>query len=382
MATYNSTCKNTNVYSLLFQKEYTLRPNIAKLARMMEAKMLLRNSYQGGPIRIAEKQKSTFRVVLSKDNQFMATAHGSHSVLVFALIPKCRLRRELSGHTRSPWSLCFNPINSDILLSGSLKGILHLWSVKSDTPLLSIWDSRGGGSISSIEFHPLDPTLVMACLPKQIVLLSCQNNVLIELKIFYGQSANFRIALYCRFGDAIILARASMSVIVKLPSSKVYFKLTLHPSPSPQDSEIPESLICLEHNALIYGMNSVARTNNILFCSVFEESPLIKGISIQESTLGQVLIRVHLTSLPISLYLSQFEQLMLVSYLNRFQILFATEWNKGTSSCPQEQDVSTDVTQFITVNEAILLPPHCSGVALGTSTGDVWLMQAKYSYSL
>ena len=68
---------------------------------------------------------------ISCDQNYIATAHGDHTVKIFDLDTN-ELLRELSGHPRTVWAVKFNPSNANILASCCWGGEVRVWAVHAE----------------------------------------------------------------------------------------------------------------------------------------------------------------------------------------------------------------------------------------------------------
>ena len=60
----------------------------------------------------------------------MASGHVDHTVSVYSVDARIRHTRAMVGHTRTPWTLTFDPTDSSVLYSGCLAGQIYKWNVK------------------------------------------------------------------------------------------------------------------------------------------------------------------------------------------------------------------------------------------------------------
>ena len=72
---------------------------------------------------------STIAIALSNDGETVASTHGDHTVKVF-LISTGKLYRSFNGHPRTPWTVKYNPNDSNILSSGCLGFEVRVWDIK------------------------------------------------------------------------------------------------------------------------------------------------------------------------------------------------------------------------------------------------------------
>lgn len=62
---------------------------------------------------------STIAIAISNDGLTYATTHGDHTVKVFDFSTMTQIRNFV-GHPRTPWTVRYNPANTDIIASGCL----------------------------------------------------------------------------------------------------------------------------------------------------------------------------------------------------------------------------------------------------------------------
>lgn len=62
---------------------------------------------------------STISIAVSPDGHTFASTHGDHSVRVFQCLTGA-LVRTFTGHPRTPWTVKYHPINSNVIASGCL----------------------------------------------------------------------------------------------------------------------------------------------------------------------------------------------------------------------------------------------------------------------
>ena len=62
---------------------------------------------------------STIAIAISPDGRTVASTHGDHTVKIFDYLSNILLR-EFRGHPRTPWTVKYQPNDSNILVSGCL----------------------------------------------------------------------------------------------------------------------------------------------------------------------------------------------------------------------------------------------------------------------
>ena len=62
---------------------------------------------------------STIAIAMASDGLTFATTHGDHTVKVFDFRSGTQIRN-FSGHPRTPWTLKYHPMDSNIIASGCL----------------------------------------------------------------------------------------------------------------------------------------------------------------------------------------------------------------------------------------------------------------------
>ena len=147
-----------------------------------------------------EGKKSTFRIAFSCDGTYMASAHGSHDIVAFTLLPRCRVYRVLAGSTRSLWCLVFHPRCAPILASGCLGGVVWVWDLRArdETPEQCSWSSAQAEPVYSLSFHPQSEDLLLACVGHEVCLLALAGGGLTPLQSYTVENEllNVRLAAY------------------------------------------------------------------------------------------------------------------------------------------------------------------------------------------
>lgn len=62
---------------------------------------------------------STIAIDISTNGEYLASSHGDHTVKVF-IYKSGKQFRNFHGHPRTPWTVKFNPKDSNIVASGCL----------------------------------------------------------------------------------------------------------------------------------------------------------------------------------------------------------------------------------------------------------------------
>lgn len=119
-----------------------------------------------GPIDCIEKEqsadaRSTIAIAFSPDGTTFATTHGDHAVKIF-YFDSCKMYRAFNGHPRTPWTVKYHPIDSNIVASGCLGYEVRIWNISKGMCLNTIiYDS----SIISLAFHPLGEFIAVSSGP-------------------------------------------------------------------------------------------------------------------------------------------------------------------------------------------------------------------------
>ena len=101
---------------------------------------------------------STISIAFSPDSQTMASTHGDHTVKI-TCCSTGDLLKELEGHPRTPWTVKYHPIDTNIVTSGCLGCQVRVWDWKQGVCLRMI---RLDHAIISLSFHPSGHILAIA----------------------------------------------------------------------------------------------------------------------------------------------------------------------------------------------------------------------------
>jgi hypothetical protein len=101
---------------------------------------------------------STISVAFSSDSHTMASTHGDHTVKITCCATGFLLAT-LEGHPRTPWTVKYHPLQSNILASGCLGFQVRVWDWKRASCLHMI---RLNNAIISLSFHPGGHILAIA----------------------------------------------------------------------------------------------------------------------------------------------------------------------------------------------------------------------------
>ena len=110
----------------------------------------------------SERVVSTISVSFSHDGQYVASTHGDHTVKVFNYSTS-KLVKTFEGHPRTPWSVKFHPVDSNIVVSGCLGSQVRVWHMESDH---SIRIHNFQYSIISLSFHPSGEMIAVSTGPQ------------------------------------------------------------------------------------------------------------------------------------------------------------------------------------------------------------------------
>eukprot|EP00210_Caulerpa_lentillifera_P007079 g6772.t1 len=102
--------------------------------------------------------RSTIAATINKNGTLIASSHGDHTVKLIDF-QTGEFLKELNGHRRTPWTVKFHPLYSNLLVSGSLDYEIKLWDTDTGTYRQS---KDFGKQISSVSFHPSGKALAIA----------------------------------------------------------------------------------------------------------------------------------------------------------------------------------------------------------------------------
>ena len=111
---------------------------------------------------VAESVLSTIAISLSPNGETFATTHGDHTVKIFR-VHTGTLLNVFTGHPRTPWTVKYHPVNSNIVASGCLGYEVRVWDIFHD---VCIALTRFDSSIISLAFHPSGEVLAVASGPQ------------------------------------------------------------------------------------------------------------------------------------------------------------------------------------------------------------------------
>lgn len=113
---------------------------------------------ENGQAPSSSKAVSTISVAFSPDSQTMASTHGDHTVKI-TCCSTGRLVQTLEGHPRTPWTVKYHPIDSNIVASGCLGYQVRVWNWPKKVCTQMI---RLEYAIISLSFHPTGHILAIA----------------------------------------------------------------------------------------------------------------------------------------------------------------------------------------------------------------------------
>jgi WD40 repeat protein len=105
-----------------------------------------------------ENVLSTIAVAVSPDGETIASTHGDHTVKIFK-ISTLKLIRSFHGHPRTPWTVKYNPVDSNVVASGCLGCDVRLWNIQQGICLNTI---RYENCIITLSFHPSGEFLMVS----------------------------------------------------------------------------------------------------------------------------------------------------------------------------------------------------------------------------
>ena len=145
-----------NLVSILLERELKPSINSERSINLLSSCLedaFLRNFRQDKPIDLlgsTENVLSTIAIALSPDSQTLASTHGDHTVKIFNL-STCELKRNFSGHPRTPWTVKYNPQDCNIVASGCLGFEVRVWDIALGQCLNLL---RLDSCIITLAFHP------------------------------------------------------------------------------------------------------------------------------------------------------------------------------------------------------------------------------------
>jgi WD40 repeat protein len=145
----------------LKQREVCLHTDSVKLTSLAEDIFLLNYDKPFDFLSMNDSVLSTIAFSLSQNGETMASTHGDHTVKVFE-ITSGNMIRCFRGHPRTPWTVKYNPMDSNIIASGCLGFEVRIWDIVQGICLNII---RLQSSIITLAFHPEGKFLVISSGP-------------------------------------------------------------------------------------------------------------------------------------------------------------------------------------------------------------------------
>ena len=362
--------------------------------------------------------RSIFAIACSADNEHVACATAKHDVIVLKVQPKIGYHATLTGHVRSPVCLAFHPINSCLLVSGSLDRSVILWDVdNSKSPLLSVWKSDIlYNPISSVSFNPVQTDILLVATLHSVTCLCVSQSALDALWTIH-LPVRERIVGMAKFhpttGELLTATRAvspNADVLPQLYPSG--FCCQLHLWQWPWDNSSGrlmrfnnDSNNLLHSGAYVCSADSCSMSGDFLACMYqqFFDSFEIVILSTSLKSWGTILAKVKRRLQVNSLSLSS-SGLLLLSYTNFAYSTGETPWHWGIMKLKEDARNENGITYsmqcvvapftpysvsslFNSVhndaagvpNNAQWLPSPIMGVVWGTSTGMLCVMSNYYS---
>lgn len=125
--------------------------------------LLYRKCFQGpvtqGYVQFPVFPVSTISLSFSCDRKHFASSHGDHSVKIIEFATG-KIKQQLIGHPRTPWSVKFHPNKPNILASGCLGSHVFVWDTNTGR---RIRGAVAGAHVLSLSFHPTGSVLAIAC---------------------------------------------------------------------------------------------------------------------------------------------------------------------------------------------------------------------------
>ncbi len=126
---------------------------------VLEDSLLVHHHYTIEDLPLEANVSSTISIAMSTDGRYYASTHGDHTVKVFDYHNNHRRIRVFEGHPRTPWTVKFNPCDSNFLASGCLGFQVRVWSIRDNRCVCFI---RLEAPIISLSFHPKGEYLAVA----------------------------------------------------------------------------------------------------------------------------------------------------------------------------------------------------------------------------
>ena len=373
---------------LLIAREYTLCQRNREFNSLLEDHVFYRAPFRDESRKILEGKKSTFRISFSCDGAYMASAHGSHDIVAFTLLPRCRLHRVLSGSTRSPWCLAFHPRCAPILATGCLGGVVRVWNLRAETPEQCSWSSTQAQPVSSLCFHPQSEDLLLVCVGHEVCMLTLAGGAgLAPLQSYTVDNVllSVRLAAYSEDATHAVMAVPNhlKGPLSRPPSRSLLFSLHLCTVTGTAIPDIHKFVAILDNHSLTAGPDACAIARGNLFYFSLKATPCIKAVSLRKLSIGQVVFEKALNAIPFCLSLSPLGCLLLVTFQEQTApcLLCHLDWPPGDLRCPASGSVRSAQGREValgpqrlakSINTAVFLP-GLAGIAWGTSQGDVWL---------
>ena len=362
--------------------------------------------------------RSIFAVACSADNEHVACATAKHDVIVLKVQPKISYHATLTGHARSPVCLAFHPINSCLLVSGSLDRSVILWDVDNGkSPLLSVWKSDIlYNPISSVSFNPVQTDILLVATLHSVTCLCVSQSALDALWTIHLPIRE-RIVGMAKFhpttGELLTATRAVSPNADVLPQwYPSGFCCQLHLWQWPWDNSSGRLMRfssdgnnLIHSGAYVCSADSCSMNGDFLACMYqqFFDSFEIVIISTSPKSRGTILAKVKRRLQVNSLSLSS-SGLLLLSYTNFAYSTGETPWHWGIMRLKEDtknenglsysmQCVVAPFTPYSVSslfngvhndpagvpNNAQWLPSPIMGVVWGTSTGMLCVMSNYYS---
>jgi WD40 repeat protein len=140
----------TGLVDCLYSREYSGLARHRQLNRLIDSSFVRSNSWELKDYLNVPTTISTISIAISKDGAYIATSHGDHTVKVFNF-KSAEIFRVLRGHPRTPWTVKFHPLDSNVIASGCLGGEVRIWNI--DLGVCTNFVTMDN-SIISIAFHP------------------------------------------------------------------------------------------------------------------------------------------------------------------------------------------------------------------------------------
>lgn len=150
----------TNLVNILFKRELTGCRSKVLLNDSLEDSFCNNNILSPTvPSLSPETVLSTIAIAVSPDGSTFASTHGDHTVKIF-FYNSGVVFRVFKGHPRTPWTVKYHPIDSNVVASGCLGHEVRIWDIARGVCVNLI---RLDNSVISLSFHPHGELIAISC---------------------------------------------------------------------------------------------------------------------------------------------------------------------------------------------------------------------------